>query len=149
MHKVKPPHIFLVCQLLFFGSLVAGCGSHNTLSGSVQLDLAFDTFVASTQGTQLLLSYTRKAGGKVAQLSYNTEGANLGNGTTVAGSDFLARAAVSRAMGDDSAFPDILQGSIYFDRFNMTKGEHLSGTFTMIFVKGSTLNGQFDADIAE
>ena len=124
-----------------------GCGSATLLRGSVEVDLAFDTFTASAHGTQLLLTYGRKAGDVVAAIALETQGAALSNGKTMSQSDFIKFATVSRNMTDSSLLPPILQGYIKFDRFTLTPGHPVSGNFFIVFVKGTTLEGTFEGKL--
>ena len=138
---------------LFFCNI--GCGSGNSLSGSVSqlVSLQFDSVVIATQTGGMAIQYTRKGGAIPAQLAVVTTGNNFASGTVLNANQFAADCTLTRATGDpNDIFPPTLHGALTFNNYNIAAGGQVSGNFSVVFGTdartqgGLTLLGNFSGN---
>lgn len=129
--------------------LLCGCGNNNndnSLQGSFgdTHSLAFNSVSIVSQTSMLNIIYGGSNGAVPAELSVTTTGLNISNGTTLDGNHFLSNVTLTRTMADpNDVFPAVTAGSITFNSYNVTQGGSVVGNFSVEFLGGNALLGNF------
>lgn len=146
--------------LLFLGLWALACcgGAPSRLEGSIssEADLAFDEVRAEWLLDELAVRYVVVG----ASLCSDAARLTVRGPLAIAGNELDAAKDVRvehfRYFWDDEGhlvtttpFPAVDHGTLEFDEVGKKLGERVVGRFTVVFVTGDTLGGEFDAPVVE
>lgn len=150
----RPPALLPLLGCL--GALVCCGGSPSRLDGSIssEADLAFDEVRAEWLIDELAIRYVAVGASLSSDAARLTVRKALAHPEVVLDAARDLRVEHFRYFWDDEGrliettpFPAVDHGTLEFDQVGKKPGERVVGRFSVVFVTGDTLSGEFDATV--
>jgi hypothetical protein len=146
-------------SLLLWCAVTLACGgAGDRLAGSISetATLRFDEVRAEWLADQLAIRYL-SAGASLssdaARLTLLASQALPGLDIPIEGNvvveHFWYRWDDQGRLGQEDPFPPVDHGTLRFTTVGQQLGDHVAGSFSVLFVGGDTLDGDFDAEVVE
>lgn len=123
---------------------IAACGYSDGLSGSISqaMSLNFERTSITLNQNTMSISYLQGAD-IVCGLRFDITANTYRDGTTISGQNFLNQIVLTRSTSDRTQFPNIQDANLTFEHYSNVNKGYLSGSFSIKFVGGYTMNGNF------
>lgn len=123
---------------------LAACGSSDGLNGSISqvMSINFDRTSITLNQNTMSISYLQ-GGDVVCGLRFDITADVYRDGVTISGQKFLNQFALTRSTADRTQFPNIQDANLTFTHYSNENKGYLSGSFSIDFVGGYTMNGNF------
>ena len=128
----------MLCRLVPLLVLCACTSGPAYLTGSIgeTLPLGFDRARIRLQDAWLVVDYLRdhpSGTETVCKLVLDTDGLPSGTPLALAGEELVGRVGLQRSTFDDHGFPELTEGSLLFDPFELFEGGEVAGEFVLGF----------------